>query len=208
MSFHRASHKFCVGVLALGVFALSGSAKTEQVIHAHLLGGTAALVGGDDLDQIEARPVSVAEVSFVAALLNRGQGHRSVDAVASEKELLISAGRVAVLLRLLAQKARLLGEKPKSEDLRLARYAVAHRLGGEDQAKALLARLGIGPKAYLDFLADLTLARAQLVYVVDSAAVLAGPGPAPQEEFDPSAVEALRQLANAAVQEGQLRVLP
>jgi hypothetical protein len=208
MSFHRTSITTRATFVGLCVCALSGPSNAEQASHAHLLGGTAALVGGGDLDQREARPISVAEVAFVSELLARGLGNTSVDGAFSEKKLFVSARRVAVLLRLLAQKARLLGEKPKSEDVRLARYAVAHRLGGEDQVNALLARLGIGPKSYIDFLADLTLAKAQLAYVVDSAGVLAGPGLTPREEFDPSAVEALRQLSDAAVQEGQLRVLP
>jgi hypothetical protein len=196
--------------IALGCWAFTwGYPALAQPSSGHLIGGTAALVGGDQIDQLASHPVTSAEVALVAALLSAS--HPSGEKGATGQALSVAARRAAVLLRLLAYKARLMGEQARAEDVQTAKRAVSRALNGDDQVKGLLARLGIRPQEHQLWLEDLTLAKAQLGYAIE-AAVATLPTAAVSEpsanRLDPASLEALRQLVESALDEGVLRVLP
>jgi hypothetical protein len=206
MTFRPAAAAIALSCLAL---AWSDVASAQPDSTAHLVGGTVALVGGDSIDQLAAHPVTAAEVALVAALLSAS--HLRDNQGSEEATQSVSARRAAVLIRLLAYKARLLGEQARKEDVKAAELSVLLLLRGPDKLNELLVRLGINRPAYRNWLEDLTLAKAQLGYVVEAAVVTlpaSAVGETSSKKLDPASIEALRQLLASGIEEGVLRLLP
>lgn len=204
--------KLCL--VAIGLLVTACLATMPCQVHAQttvgqMLDSTCALVGGDSIDQLAARPVTTGEVSFVAALMAaRAKGDSGTPL---SEAYAVEALRACVLVRLLAYKARVLGERASGSEVRELGRTVTKTLGGSAALDLLLSRFGMSKAGYLGWLQDTVLAQTQLEYVVeqsDSGIAELGPGENAIPKQRLRSLKALALFVESAVNDGTLRVLP
>lgn len=158
-----------VFVILCGPMTSVHAESAQQMVH---LDGTAAFFEGREFGSAELVPIYSSDVDFEATLLLLEEHDESQSASSNAQSSWIRARRLAVMVRLLARQAKMLGETVSDVDINRLISGVTRRVGGSGSMSRLLARYGLQEQDLYQWAANTLLASNQIQGFVEQSGIL------------------------------------